>query len=129
MDDRNVQLPLKGKAVLVCEDSAIIALDCEALLVSLGASVVHIAATISQARALIDTHIDLALLDLNLNGNSALPLADDLRARGVPLIFVSGYTDILQTAERFATAQAIAKPYSVKDLADACRKALAGADR
>lgn len=127
MDDRNVQFPLAGKIVLVCEDSAIIALDCETLLLGLGASSVQVAGTISQARALIEAQIDLAVLDLNLGGASTLPIADGLRAKNVPLVFVSGYTDMLKVAERFASAQTIAKPYSLKELANACRKALEGA--
>lgn len=126
MDDCNTEFPLAGKVVLVCEDSAIIALDCETLLLGLGASGVQLAGTVPEARALIDTGFDLAILDWNLNGENTLAIADELRARNVPLLFVSGYAEIRQIAERFPEAQLIAKPYAVDVFSNACRRALDG---
>ncbi len=35
--------------------------------------------------------IDVAILDINLAGVQVFPLADALRARGVPFVFTSGY--------------------------------------
>lgn len=129
MDERSGQLPLASKVVLVCEDSAIIALDCETLLLELGARSVHIAATISEARALIDAGLDLAILDVNLGGENTLAIADELRLKKTPFIFMSGYFGVREMAEKFGGTPAIAKPYSQKDLAEACRAALDAARR
>ena len=38
-----------------------------------------------------DAAIDFAILDLNLNGERTYPIAEALRARGVPFIFATGY--------------------------------------
>ena len=35
--------------------------------------------------------IDIAVLDVNLNGEPSFPIAAVLRARGVPVVFSSGY--------------------------------------
>jgi hypothetical protein len=37
-----------------------------------------------------DERVDLAILDLNLNGKMVYPLADELSARGLPFVFLSG---------------------------------------
>lgn len=124
MNERNGRLPLAGKVVLVCEDSALIALDCETLLLDLGARSVNIASTLSEARALIEAGLDLAILDVNLGGENTLTIADELRRKKTPFVFVSGYFDVRELAEKFGGTPTIAKPYSEKDLAEACRAAL-----
>ena len=35
---------------------------------------------------------DFAILDINLSGTMVYPLADDLLARGVPFLFLTGYS-------------------------------------
>jgi DNA-binding NtrC family response regulator len=58
---------------------------------------------------------DLALLDINMHGHMAYPLADELLARGVPFIFMSGY-GAHDLPERFRTCPRISKPYEAKSL-------------
>jgi CheY-like chemotaxis protein len=53
---------------------------------------------------------DLALLDINMNGHMAYPLADELVTRGLPFIFLSGY-GAQDLPERFRGCARIAKPY------------------
>jgi DNA-binding response OmpR family regulator len=54
--------------------------------------------------------IDLAILDANLNGQIVYPLADDLLAQGVPVIFLTGYQKTSLPA-RFRVVPQISKPY------------------
>jgi two-component SAPR family response regulator len=42
---------------------------------------------------LADAPVDIAVLDIDLNGTSVVPLAEHLRARGIPFVFLSGYCD------------------------------------
>lgn len=70
------------------------------------------------------TNPDLVLLDLNLNGASSEPIADQLVSSGVPLIFVSGYGSG-GLSERYAGTEVIQKPYSDAELANALERVFA----
>ena len=61
---------------------------------------------------------DVAVLDVNLNGTMIYPLADELMARGLPLMFLSGYT-AADMPQRFATLPRLTKPYDLTRLIDA----------
>jgi CheY-like chemotaxis protein len=54
--------------------------------------------------------ISLAVLDINLNGHPVYPVADELSARGIPFIFLSGYI-APNLPERFRGSPQIAKPH------------------
>lgn len=69
---------------------------------------------------------DLAILDVNLNGEMVYPLADELAARGIPFMFLSGYSE-LNLPERFRTFPRLSKPYQLKRLVDEIRRLTAGA--
>ena len=119
-------LPLEGKTVLLCEDSLLIAMDCENLLVELGAREVLTGSSLTQATALADTRrFDLAILDVNLGAENSVPLADQLVIARVPFVFATGYGETTALGERFANVPIVTKPYSREDLASACARALA----
>src|SRR5215212_8822543 len=70
-----------GRLVLVVEDEFLIAMDLELLLRRHGWRVLGPAATVAEAlRLLADERPDVALLDLNLRGELATPVAEELRA-------------------------------------------------
>ena len=65
---------LSGRRVLVVEDEMLILMMIEDMLADLGCESVTAAATVDQALALIDAQVfDAAMLDMNLNGNKAMP--------------------------------------------------------
>lgn len=110
-----------GLRILVVEDEGPIALMIEDLLADLGCEVVASAANLDQACELARTvDIDLALVDLNLHGVSATPVARILRERAVPFIFCTGYGagGIL---EEFASCPSLTKPFTPADLNEAIR--------
>ncbi len=83
--------PRRGARVLVVEDNAIVALDLQEMLRSLGASAVTLARSINEAQAALEAAtFDMALLDLDLDGESALPIAQELEARSIPFAFATG---------------------------------------
>jgi CheY-like chemotaxis protein len=116
---------LKGRRVLVVEDEMMIAMLVEDMLADLGCSVVGPAHGLAAAMDLANDaeDLDVALLDVNLAGQAVFPVADALRARGVPIIFCTGYGDAgLREADRGAPV--LQKPYRARDLADTLNAAL-----
>jgi DNA-binding response OmpR family regulator len=84
--------------VLVVEDTVIVADEIARMARSLGHEVVGPIGALESAMTFAsnldsasDSHIDIALLDVNLNGSQAFPLAELLSDRGVPIIFLTGY--------------------------------------
>jgi CheY-like chemotaxis protein len=78
--------------VLLVEDESLIAMLLEDMLADLGCDVAAIASELAEAVALARTEtIDLAIIDINLGGVAAYPVAQALRERGIPFAFVTGY--------------------------------------
>jgi CheY-like chemotaxis protein len=116
---------LQGRRVLVVEDELMISMLVEDMLADLGCSVVGPAHELAAALALANSSegIDAALLDVNLGGQSVFPVADALRARGVPSIFSTGYGEAgLRDVDRGAPV--LQKPFRAGDLARALQEAL-----
>ncbi len=78
--------------VLLVEDEALIAMMAQDMIEGLGHEVVHIASTLNEALdACAKRDFDCALLDVNLNGDSSMPVAVAMKARGRPFAFTTGY--------------------------------------
>ncbi len=85
-------LALRGKRILVVEDEPLVAIDIRACLASAGCEVVGPAATVPEAKVLIENgNFDAALLDLNLEGLTSDELAQALTRKNIPFAFVTGY--------------------------------------
>lgn len=83
---------LENANVLVVEDEYLIAADVVRALEEAGANPIGPAATVEQAKSLFDKRpVDAAILDLNLRGDMAVPLVEELAERGTPCVIVSGY--------------------------------------
>ena len=105
---------LKGTRILLVEDSWHVGNAIKRLFRSLGADVVGPAATIADAERLIaEGKPDVAIVDINLrNGERANPLLDRLQEEGIPVIVITGYTEVfLQPGKVEAILQ---KPVSVE---------------
>jgi len=85
-------LSLRGARILIVEDNFVVADALRYLIDGYGGSVTAIVPTVQRAYEALDAgHVDVAVLDINLNGASVVPLADHLLERGVPFVFLSGY--------------------------------------
>jgi DNA-binding response OmpR family regulator len=106
--------------VLLVEDEFFVAVLIEDDLRAAGHEIVgpykDLALAIEAARR---EQFDVAILDVNLNGEIAYPLADELLARGVPFVFLSGYVEL---PERFKAAPRIGKPHNPAALLAAIQK-------
>lgn len=114
--------------VLVAEDEFLLGIQLEDDLRTAGCSIVGPFSTLEKATlAARRERFDLAVLDINLNGDRVYPLADELWARGVPFIFLSGYLPA-DLPERFRKSPQIAKPHDPRALIKAIRAAVPAAN-
>jgi two-component system, response regulator PdtaR len=99
---------------LIVEDEAVIALDLASELQSLGFDVLGLAKTREHALEIVARTVpDLAIVDVILNGAAqGLSIAEDLRARGVKVLLVSGSIDLPAQGVRVV----LSKPWTRDDL-------------
>jgi CheY-like chemotaxis protein len=111
--------------ILVVEDEYLLADELATELAVEGATVLGPAPSVEQALALLDDRPlpDGAILDLNLGGEPAFPVADALIGRGVPLIFTTGY-DADALPERFAHIPRCEKPINIRRITTALGEAI-----
>jgi CheY-like chemotaxis protein len=110
---------LADQRVLVVEDESLLAMMLEEFLDELGCIVVGSAARLKEALEMARSlEIDMAVLDLNLAGEMSYPVAEILQARGVPVVFATGYGSDGLSA-RFCGASVLPKPYTQNQLAHA----------
>lgn len=102
---------LSGMNVLVVEDAFLLARDLADELLAAGCAVVGPVPTVNQALERIDgLALDGAVLDINLRGERSFPLAEHLAARGVPLLFLTGYDSATVFPEQFREIPRLSKP-------------------
>jgi DNA-binding NtrC family response regulator len=106
---------LKGKRILLVEDSWQLGMALKSLLRSFVAEVDGPAATTSDAERLISEHApDAAIIDVNLRqGERSYGLIDRLIGQGVPVVVTSGYSDLPMVS---AKAHILEKPISEEKL-------------
>ncbi len=107
--------------VLIVEDEPILAFALEGLLVEAGFEIAGVATRLEKALTLIERGVcDAAILDANLAGISAGPVASALTVRRLPFLILSGYSrDQLPSA--FSGALCLQKPCSPDRLIEALR--------
>ena len=113
---------LRGRRVLVVEDEYLLAEDLREVLEHHGAKVLGPVATVAEGLALIQREPapDLAIVDINLQGEWVYPLADVLRARGLPFLFATGY-DAQAIPAAYAEVPRAEKPVDLGSIALALR--------
>lgn len=102
---------LSGRRVMVVEDEYFLADELNQTLTDAGVRVLGPVPSVQAALNLLkaDDAPDAAVLDVNLGGTMAFPVADALQARSVPFLFSTGY-DQAALPERHADVRRLEKP-------------------
>ena len=112
-------------AVLVVEDEALIRMMFEDVLLELGHSIAAQASDLATGLTFAkERDYRLAILDVNLSGRPAFPIADVVRARGKALLFVTGYGSAGLAAD-YKGAAVLQKPFTEMQLSNAISSVLA----
>lgn len=110
--------------VLIVEDEPLIAMELHRLLSQAGLEVSGPAGSLRQALELAgDQTLTGAIIDINLGFDTSYPVADQLLAAGVPVIFVTGYAAEI-IPERFAAQTLLRKPIDPQVLMATLRQEL-----
>jgi CheY-like chemotaxis protein len=117
--------PLRDRRILVVEDEYLIAMSLQDALENAGSVVVGPVPSVEKAIKTIelDPHIDAAIVDVNLGGVLAYPVADMLIARKIPFVFTSGYEDNV-LRNRYAQVKNCPKPYLFRAMEEALVEAM-----
>ena len=119
-----VEPRLPSKRILVVEDELMIRMLLEDMLGELGYTVAAEAGRIEEAlQAAKTADFDIAILDVNLEGEAVLPVADVLAARGRPFVFATGYGE-RGLPERYSDRPTLKKPFQMDGLKRLLQSAL-----
>lgn len=120
-------MELTGKRIFLVEDEPLLLMDLQDLVEDFGCTVVaselNAGSALASARSLA---VDVAVLDINLNGEPSDLVAEMLAGRGIPFIFASGYGSATRLLAH-ASHPVIGKPYNSGQLKDALLLALGAA--
>jgi CheY-like chemotaxis protein len=116
---------LRDRRILVVEDEYLIAMSLQDALESAGSVVVGPVPSVDKAIRTIELapQIDAAVVDVNLGGVLAYPVADMLIARNIPFVFTSGYEDNVLRS-RYAQIKNCPKPYLFPAMEEALIEAM-----
>jgi CheY-like chemotaxis protein len=111
--------PMTDKAkprVLVVEDEYLIRMLLEDMLTDLGYNIAGAVGTIKEASELAaKAEFNVAILDVNLDGQEVFPVAEILAKRRVPFVFVTGYGEN-SLPEPYRGRPALQKPFQAEQL-------------
>jgi DNA-binding response OmpR family regulator len=108
--------------VLIVEDEWMVAKLIESTLADAGMEVIGKPGSVAKAlQAIAASSPDIVVLDANLAGTSAEPVARELEARGIPFLVVSGYAKE-QKSGLLAQAPFITKPFELDALVAAVQQ-------
>jgi CheY-like chemotaxis protein len=113
---------LKGRRILLVEDEYFIADDLRRTIVAQGAAVVGPVGNLPEALDAVTNGgpIDGAILDINLRGEMVYPVADALKKKGVPFMFLTGY-DARALPPAYANVPCCHKPIEMAKVIAALR--------
>jgi CheY-like chemotaxis protein len=113
--------------ILVVEDEYLIRMLLEDMLGDLGYEIAAAAGTLKEAAEFAATaEFNLAILDVNLDGQEIYPVADILAKRGKPFIFVTGYGEG-SLSDPYRSRPVLQKPFQAEQLKTTLADMLAAA--
>jgi len=123
MTDRNA-VPAR---ILVVEDEYLIRMLLEDMLTDLGHEIAAAVGTIKEAADIAaNGDFDIAILDVNLDGEQIFPVADILAKLNKPFVFVTGYGEG-SLPDAYRGRPTLQKPFQAAQLKDTLNNLLATA--
>src|SRR5215813_15250962 len=120
------QPAMPAKRILVVEDELMIRMLLEDMLGELGYTVTAEAGRLEEAlQAAKTADFDIAILDVNLDGEPISPVADALAARGTPFVFATGYGE-RGLPECHRDRPTLKKPFQLEGLKQMLESAIGG---
>ncbi len=106
--------------VMIVDDEALVLLDLVHTVEDLGYAIHSESTSVEGALASLEGEApDLALLDIDVAGVPVWPVARELTAKGVPVIFVSANLSHKELCQEFADCPKLEKPASPADIGSA----------
>jgi chemotaxis family two-component system sensor kinase Cph1 len=116
--------------ILIVEDAFLVIMTLEAMCEDLHWDIVGPATRLEQAKLLAQTEtIDVAMLDVNLDGEMSWPVAAILKERGIPCIFSTGYDETSILPAELAGTPILTKPYRIQEVEQKLRQLMKKSDR
>ncbi|MDA0742528.1 MULTISPECIES: response regulator [Brevundimonas] len=114
-----------GRRVLIVEDESLVAMLLETILSDMGCDVIGPESNVDDGLRIASGtgELDAALLDVNVAGQEVFPVAEALKARGVPFVFSTGYGEA-GLPEHWRGNPTVQKPFTEGAIRDALMKAL-----
>jgi CheY-like chemotaxis protein len=117
--------PLAGMRLLLVEDEALVAMELEDLISSLGGEAVGPFGRVADAlEALRRERVDGAVLDVRLDGDTTFQIADVLLQAANPILFVTGAVSSIP--ERYRQVPRLHKPFDDTEFARLAKSIFAG---
>ncbi len=108
---------LRGLRILVVEDMALVAAAISDELAACGVTVIGPAGRLPPAVVLAhEEPLDGALLDVNLEGDLSFPVARQLAARDIPVIFLTAYDNPSLFPDEYRNYPRVRKPFDEREL-------------
>ena len=108
---------LVGTKVLVVEDEFLIAIEYQILLDRFGCEMLGPVSSIAEAFVLLrHSRPDMALLDIRLADGQVTPVAEALKAAGVPFVLVTGCESKEMADPVLSQAPCLSKPCDAREL-------------
>lgn len=116
---------LTGRRVMVVEDESLVAMLLETILHDLGCDVVGPVSNIGDGLRAVagETTLDAAVLDVNVAGQEVFPIAEALKARGIPFVFSTGYGES-GLPDHWRGHPTVQKPFTDAAIRDALMEAM-----
>ena len=117
------------RCILIVEDEPLIAMMLEDCIESLGHRVSGNCDSVGTALKEIEKgDFDLAILDVNLKGESVWPVASALRSKGTPFVLATG-GHVDPPPDEFKDVPTIEKPYTIDRVTPIIESVLARAEQ